>query len=123
MRTTFAMGLAVAMTLSGGPAAAAEAVLTIGHDGQVLSPPVAAAPISLDLQDADIRSVLRLFADHADLNFVLDDSVKGTVTAHLEDVPWDQALAAILVTQGLAAVPMAPEGQPASVFVVKPLGQ
>ena len=115
------MALLLAALLLVSPAPAAEAVLTIGHDGRVVQSSVA-TPISLDLVDADIRSVLRLFADHADLNFVLDDSIKGTVTVTMKDVPWDQALAAILMTKGLVAVPMVPEGEPASVFVVQPLG-
>ena len=63
------------------------------------------APIDLDVQDAQIASVLQLIGAVAHLNFVLDDRVQGTVTAHLEQVPWDLALAAILQSKGLVAVP------------------
>ncbi len=104
------------------PAQAAEILATIGHDGEPV-PASTATPISLDLQEADIRSVLRLFGRHAHLNFVLDDSVQGTVTVKLVEVPWDLALAAILASKGLAAMPMAPQGQPAAVWVVEPLGE
>ena len=59
--------------------------------------------VSLDLQDADIHGVLRLFAEVSGLNFVAGDDVQGTVTVHLTDVPWDQALAVILHSKGLGA--------------------
>lgn len=80
---------------------------TFGHDGEPAAVSTA-SPISLDLQEADIRSVLRPFATRARLRFVLDDSVQDTVTVRLVDVPWDLALAAILTANGLGAVPMAP---------------
>ena len=53
-----------------------------------------AAPISLDLQEADIHSVLRLISTTAGVNIVASDAVGGKVTVRLEDVPWDLALAA-----------------------------
>lgn len=60
-------------------------------------------PISLSLKDADVREVLRLFAEIGNFNLVLDPSVEGTVTVELSDIPWDQALHVILRTHGLAA--------------------
>ncbi len=70
-------------------------------------PAPAPAPVRIDIDvvNADIRGVLRLIAEVSDLNFVLDDAVKGTVTARMIDVPWNDALAAILVSEGLVAVP------------------
>ncbi len=65
--------------------------------------PAGVRTISLDLQSADIHSVLRLFADVSGMNFVASDDVKGTVTVTMQDVPWDQALAVILLSKGLAA--------------------
>ena len=65
-----------------------------------------AQPISLDLQKAEIHGVLRLFSTFAGINIVAGDDVKGTVTVRLVDVPWDQALAAVLAAKGYAAVPM-----------------
>jgi type IV pilus assembly protein PilQ len=59
--------------------------------------------MSIDLQGADIHAVFRFIADTADLNIVASDEVKGTVTVRLKDVPWDQALAAVLQAKGLAA--------------------
>ncbi len=48
--------------------------------------------ISLDFQDADISSVLRLIADVSGLNMVVGEAVKARVTLKLLNVPWDQAL-------------------------------
>ena len=48
--------------------------------------------ISLDFKDADIQNVLRVLADVSRLNIIATDDVKGKVTLHLSDVPWDQAL-------------------------------
>jgi hypothetical protein len=58
-------------------------------------------PISLDLQDADIRNVLRLLAEMGNINIILSDRVKGKVTMKLKNVPWDQALDVILSTHNL----------------------
>ncbi len=68
--------------------------------------PPAGRAISLDLVDAELTSVLRLVSDVSDLDFVVDDSVHATVTVQLHDVPWNHALAAILASHGLEAVPM-----------------
>jgi len=53
-------------------------------------------PISLELKDADIKDVLRMFAKITGLNIVVDPDVSGSVTVNLENVPWDQALDIIL---------------------------
>ncbi len=53
-------------------------------------------PVSLDFQQADLRAVLRVFAEISGLNIVIDPSVQGTVDVALKDVPWDQALDIIL---------------------------
>lgn len=69
-----------------------------------LSPPSSsAAPrlskgkrISMNFYKAEIRHVLFLFSEIGGLNFVLSDTVKGQVTIKLRNVPWEQALRAIL---------------------------
>jgi type IV pilus secretin PilQ/predicted competence protein len=57
--------------------------------------------ISLDLQEADIDSALRIIAEVSNLNIVAGDGVSGKVTLKLVDVPWDQALDVILKSHGL----------------------
>ncbi len=53
-------------------------------------------PVSLDFQGADLRAVLRTFAEISSLNIVIDPAVNGSVDVALKDVPWDQALDIIL---------------------------
>jgi type IV pilus assembly protein PilQ len=53
-------------------------------------------PVSLDFQGADLRAVLRTFAEISSLNVVIDPAIQGTVDVALRDVPWDQALDIIL---------------------------
>jgi type IV pilus assembly protein PilQ len=60
--------------------------------------------ISLNLVDADIKQVFRLFHEISGLNFVLDPSVSGQVTIVLDNVPWDQALDIILKNNGMDKV-------------------
>jgi type IV pilus assembly protein PilQ len=57
--------------------------------------------LSLDFQNVDVRSVLKVIADFTGKNIVAADSVTGNVTIRLKDVPWDQALDIILRAKGL----------------------
>lgn len=57
--------------------------------------------ISLDFQEANIKSVLRLMAEYGNVNIISGDDVKGNVTVTMKSVPWTQALDAILDIQGL----------------------
>ncbi|WP_082422822.1 type IV pilus secretin PilQ [Pseudomonas sp. NBRC 111131] len=59
-------------------------------------------PISLNFQDVEVRAVLQVLADYAGINLVASDSVQGNITLRLQDVPWDQALALVLRSKGLA---------------------
>lgn len=60
--------------------------------------------ITLNLVDADIKQVFRLFHEISGINFVLDPGVSGRVTIVLDQVPWDQALDIILKNNGLDKV-------------------
>ena len=57
--------------------------------------------LSLNFQDIEVRSVLQLIADFTDLNLVASDTVQGSITLRLQNVPWDQALDLVLRTKGL----------------------
>lgn len=57
--------------------------------------------ISLDLQDADLVNVMRLFAEVANLNIILAPDVHGKVTVRMVNIPWDQAMDIILKMNGL----------------------
>jgi len=57
--------------------------------------------VTFNFQDIPARSVLQLIADMSDLNIVVSDSVGGSVTLRLINVPWDQALDLVLQAKGL----------------------
>jgi type IV pilus secretin PilQ/predicted competence protein len=62
------------------------------------------APADFDFQGADLRMVLRSFAELGGLNLVLDPGIQGTIDIKLTQVPWDQALEVILKTSRLGYV-------------------
>ncbi|HMN83637.1 MAG TPA: type IV pilus secretin PilQ, partial [Burkholderiaceae bacterium] len=57
--------------------------------------------LSLNFQNVDVRALLQVIADFTNLNIVTSDSVAGSLTLRLKDVPWDQALDIILQSKGL----------------------
>lgn len=57
--------------------------------------------LSFDFQDVEVRAALQAVADISGLNIIASDSVTGSLTLRLKDVPWDQALDVILTAKGL----------------------
>ena len=57
--------------------------------------------LTLSFQNITVREALNVIADFTNLNMVISDSVVGSLTLRLKDVPWDQALQIILDTRGL----------------------
>ncbi|HVY64957.1 MAG TPA: type IV pilus secretin PilQ [Gammaproteobacteria bacterium] len=57
--------------------------------------------LTLNFQDLETRAVLQLIADFSGLNIVVSDTVMGSVTLRLQNVPWDQALDIVMTTKGL----------------------
>ena len=57
--------------------------------------------ISFDFQNIEVRAALQAVADISGLNIIASDSVGGSLTLRLRDVPWDQALDVILQSKGL----------------------
>jgi type IV pilus assembly protein PilQ len=57
--------------------------------------------LSLNFQNVDVRALLQVIADFTNLNIVTSDSVAGSLTLRLKDVPWDQALDIILQSKAL----------------------
>ena len=57
--------------------------------------------VSLDFEDTSIRNVFRLLSEVSGINIVSGEDIKGTVSVHIKNVPWDQALETILETNGL----------------------
>lgn len=57
--------------------------------------------LSMNFQNIDVRAVLQVIADFTDFNIITSDTVGGSLTLRLKDVPWDQALDIILQAKGL----------------------
>ncbi|KAB7628573.1 type IV pilus secretin PilQ [Verminephrobacter eiseniae] len=57
--------------------------------------------LSLNFQNIEVRSLLQVIADFTNFNIVTSDTVTGSLTLRLKDVPWDQALQIILDARGL----------------------
>jgi type IV pilus assembly protein PilQ len=60
-------------------------------------------PISMDFQNADIRTVLRSFSVYSGKNIIASPEVEGEVTIFLEEVPWRTALNLVLKANGYGA--------------------
>lgn len=58
-------------------------------------------PVNYNFQDVPVRTVLQLLAEDTGLNIVASDTVQGSITIRLNNVPWDQALDVILRAKGL----------------------
>ncbi|HZQ60680.1 MAG TPA: type IV pilus secretin PilQ, partial [Casimicrobiaceae bacterium] len=52
-------------------------------------------------QNVEVRAVLQVIADFTGLNIITSDTVTGSLTLRLKDIPWDQALDIIMQTKGL----------------------
>jgi len=59
------------------------------------------ARITIDLQNTDIRELLRILADTGKLNLVIDPDVQGNIGVRFTDTPWDQVLDVVLKNAGL----------------------
>lgn len=64
--------------------------------------PYTGEKLSLNFQDIEVRTVLQIIADFTGFNLVASDTVDGSITLRLKNVPWDQALDIVLKSQGLA---------------------
>jgi type IV pilus assembly protein PilQ len=57
--------------------------------------------MSFDFVDTDIRNILKLLAEVANLNIVWGSDVEGKISMRLDNVAWDQALEMVLKPNGL----------------------
>jgi type IV pilus assembly protein PilQ len=86
------------------------AVVSIKTDDQPTSravtpglhkPSYKGAPLSFNFQNVEVRTILQVIADFTGLNIIASDSVRGTLTMRLKEVPWDQALDIVMQARGL----------------------
>lgn len=66
--------------------------------------PYSGQNVSLDVKDIDIQNALRFMAEIAKINIILSDTVTGTLTMRITDVPWDQALDLMLEAKQLGKI-------------------
>lgn len=59
-------------------------------------------PLTLNFQTIEVRAALQIIADFTGLNLVASDSVTGSLSLRLHQVPWDQVLDIITQTKGLS---------------------
>ncbi|MBB5203299.1 type IV pilus assembly protein PilQ [Inhella inkyongensis] len=64
-------------------------------------PGFAGEKVSFNFQSIEVRALLQVIADFTQFNVVTSDTVTGSITLRLKDVPWDQALDIILQAKGL----------------------
>ncbi len=57
--------------------------------------------VTLNFQDIETRAVLQVLAEISGRNIVVSDTVQGSLTLRLKNVPWDQALDIVMTTRGL----------------------
>lgn len=80
----------------------APSTTSLGED-RPAKPSAKGKRIDLDLVDADLGNVCRLIGELAGVNVVVADGVSGRVTLKLKNVPWDEALDAVLLSRGYRA--------------------
>src|SRR5262245_66694483 len=60
--------------------------------------------VTLNITDVEIHRFLRFAHDIGGINIVVAPDVRGRVTAFMSDVPWEQALDAVLKSNGLVGL-------------------
>ncbi|MCR5865610.1 type IV pilus secretin PilQ [Aquincola sp. J276] len=75
--------------------------MVIDPNKLVQGPGYSGEKLSLNFQNIEVRALLQVIADFTNFNVVTSDTVTGTVTLRLKDVPWDQALDIIMQAKGL----------------------
>lgn len=73
--------------------------LSMGSEVQIAN---ADSVVNLSLRDADVKQVLRMFADQAGMNIIFSPGIQeGTVTMDLVDIPLSEALNLVVTTNNL----------------------
>lgn len=60
--------------------------------------------VTMEFEEADIRDVINQIATIANRNIVVSEAVRGAISLRLKNVPWQDALEAIIKTRGYVLV-------------------
>jgi len=71
------------------------------EDFYLNTPQFVGSPISLSVQDVDVKDVLYFISENTGLNMVILDDVGGSISLKLRNVPWDQALVTVMKIKNL----------------------
>ena len=93
------IGILGAVLLAAALAAPVAAQNSASHDVGLVR--TATGSFSLDVDGADLRTVLRAIAEFSGRNIVLGSNARGTVRIQLKNVAWQDALKAVLRANGL----------------------
>ena len=93
------IGILGAVLLAAALVAPATAQNSASHDVGLVR--TATGSFSLDVDGADLRTVLRAIAEFSGRNIVLGNNARGTVRIQLKNVAWQDALKAVLRANGL----------------------
>ena len=77
-------------------------LLHVSIHAQELKTVYSGAPMSMNFQNIEVRTALQVIADFTGLNVVTSDSVTGSLTLRLQQVPWDQVLDIMAQAKGLS---------------------
>jgi type IV pilus assembly protein PilQ len=66
------------------------------------TPKIDIPKITFDFEDADVRDVLRAIGIQAGINIIVDRSVEGKITVHLEEIALEEGLNMMLQANGFA---------------------
>lgn len=61
-------------------------------------------PVSLQVKDESVVTIIQFIAEQVGANIVLSSGVTGNISIKLKNVPWDQALVNIMKSKGLGYV-------------------
>ena len=90
--------VALCATLVAAGGAAAQQSSSMDQVGLVRT---GSGTFSLDVEGADIRTVVRAIAEFSGRNIIVGNGVKGTVKVSLRNVGWQEALRSVLRSNGL----------------------
>ena len=79
-----------------------ESMMPFPTPGASVAEEWSGAPVSLNLSNADIKDVIRVFGEMTGIDITVSPEVKGSVNVNVTDVPWDQAFDSIIRDAGFA---------------------